>query len=340
MRNLVVIAGMGLIAQVAACAAEPQVVVSGGDGYKHYLVGNPADVQRKTAGLIVMQGGGDDVDENFVRMGAKSGGGDFVVLSASGEAEYNTYILGLCRCDSVATLVLTSREAASDPFVVSTIRNAEALFISGGDQSNYVKFWKGTPTEAAINFVAAKPAPIGGTSAGMAVLGEFVYSASGKESLTSAVALADPFAPDLTLERDFLDMPVLRNILTDQHLQERNRIGRTVTLLARLVQDGWSEHPRAIAADRETAVHVDPATGTAEVFATRDHPTPYAYFMSTTQPPERCERGQPLTFGAVNVYRLGPGGRFDLVNWSGQGGIAYALSAEAGVLSSSRGEIY
>jgi cyanophycinase-like exopeptidase len=340
MRNLVVIAGLGLIVQVAASAAEPEVVASSGNGYKHYLVGNPADVQRKTTGLIVMQGGGDDVDENFIRMGARGGGGDFVVLSASGEAEYNTYIFGLCRCDSVATLVLTSREAASDPFVVSTIRNAEALFIDGGDQSDYVKFWKGTPTEDAINFVAAKPAPIGGTSAGMAVLGEFVYSAFGKESLTSAVALADPFAPDLTLERDFLDLPVLRNILTDQHLQERNRIGRTVALLARLAQDGWSAHPRAIAADRETAVHVDPATGTAEVFATKDHPTPYAYFMSTPQPPQRCERGQPLTFRAVNVYRLAPGGSFDLKNWSGQGGLAYTLSAEAGVLSSSRGEIY
>ncbi len=27
------------------------------------------------------------------------------------------------------------------------------------------------------------------------------------------------------------------------------------------MKDGWSEHPRAIAADRETAVHIDPATG-------------------------------------------------------------------------------
>ena len=340
MRRLVVVATFGISLHAAASAAADEVVVSGGTGYKHYLVGNPADVERKTTGLIVLQGGGDDVDENFIRMGAKGGGGDFVVLSASGDAEYNDYIFGLCRCDSVATLVLTSREAASDPFVVSTIRNAEALFIAGGDQSSYVKFWKGTPTEDAINFVAAKPAPIGGTSAGMAVLGEFTYSAFGKESLTSAGALADPFAPDLTLERDFLGLPAMHNIITDQHLQERDRIGRTVAMLARLVKDGWSAHPHAIAADRETAVHVDPATGTAEVFATRDHATPYAYFMSTPQRPQRCERGQPLTFRAVNVYRLSPGGSFNLKSWRGQGGIAYTLSVEAGVLSSSRGEIY
>ncbi len=76
--------------------------------------------------------------------------------------------------------------------MIEKIRNAEAIFIGGGDQSNYIRYWKDTPVEDAINFVAAKPAPIGGTSAGMAVLGEYVYSAEGQESLTSPAALADP----------------------------------------------------------------------------------------------------------------------------------------------------
>lgn len=308
-------------------------------GYQHYLTGNPADVVRPTSGLWVLQGGGDDVDENYVRMGAHGGGGDFVVLRASGDDDYNDYIFALCHCDSVETIVFDSREAAGDPYVIETIRNAEALFIAGGDQSRYVRFWQGTPVQDAINYVAAKPAPIGGTSAGMAVLGEFVYSAL-YESLTSAVALADPYAKDVTLARDFLTLPRLGGILTDQHLQERDRIGRTVALLARLAQDGWAAEPRAIAADRETAVHVDPTDGTAEVFATARHPTPYAYFMRATRAPERCEPGKPLTFRDVDVYRIGPGGHFDLASWSGTGGIGYRLSAEAGVLHSTRDGAY
>ena len=310
-----------------------------GTGYQYYITGNPVDVMTPTSGLWVLQGGGDDVDENYIRMGARGGGGDFVVLRASGAGEYNDYIFALCHCDSVTTIVFEDRTAASDPFIIETIRNAEALFIAGGDQSRYVRFWKGTPVQESINYVAAKPAPIGGTSAGMAVLGEFVYSAVG-ESLTSAVALANPYAADVTLERGFLALPRLGGILTDQHLQERDRIGRTVTLLARLVRDGWAAYPRAIAADRESAVHIDPAAGTAEVFATADHPTPYAYFMRPTGPPARCEPGHPLTFRDVDVYRIGPGGRFDLAAWQGTGGISYRLSAEAGVLGSSRGAIY
>jgi cyanophycinase len=310
-----------------------------GVGYSYYLTGNPADVVTPTRGLLVLQGGGDDVDENYVRMGANGGGGDFVVLRASGGDDYNEYIHALCHCDSVATLVFDSREAAAEPFVIETIRDAEALFIAGGDQSRYVRFWKGTPVEDAIHHVVAKPAPIGGTSAGMAILGEFVYSAM-RESLTTPVALADPYAQDVTLERDFLTLPQLQDVLTDQHLWERDRIGRTVTLLARLVSDGWTAQGRAIAADRETALHVDPQTGRAQVFATADHPTPYVYFLRTTREPERCEPGQPLSVRDVEVYRISPGGSFDVPAWVGSGGLAYRLSVENGVLRSSRGGIY
>jgi len=310
------------------------------DGYRRYVAGNAADVVRPTSGLLVLQGGGDDVDENYVRMGARGGGGDFVILRATGDGEDGDYIYERCNCDSVETLVVDSRAAAANPAVVETVRNAEALFIAGGDQSNYVRFWKGTPLEDAINFVVSKPAPIGGTSAGMAVLGEFVYSAMTPESLTSATALADPYAASVTLERNFLELPRLQGVLTDQHLWERDRIGRTVALMARLLQDGWTPEARAIAADRETAVHIDPVTGKAEVFATADHPTPYAYFMSAHRLPERCEPGQPLTFSKVDVYRLAPGGSFDLATWKGEGGLAYQLSVESGVLRSSRGGTY
>ena len=61
-------------------------------GYQHFVVGNPADVVTTTTPLLVLQGGGTDVDENFVRMGAAAGGGDFVVIRASGTDAYNPYI--------------------------------------------------------------------------------------------------------------------------------------------------------------------------------------------------------------------------------------------------------
>jgi len=40
-----------------AAAAEPQAK----HAYRYYLTGNAADVQRPSKGLLVLQGGGDDV---------------------------------------------------------------------------------------------------------------------------------------------------------------------------------------------------------------------------------------------------------------------------------------
>jgi cyanophycinase-like exopeptidase len=308
--------------------------------YRYYVAGNPDDVVTETRGLLVMQGGGTDVDINYQRMGEFAGGGDFLVLRASGDDDYNEYIYKLCNCDSVETIVVDSRDAAYERFVARKIRRAEALFIAGGDQSNYVRFWKGTAVEDAIHFVAAKPAPIGGTSAGMAVMGQFSYSAMSPESLTAAVALSNPFHVDLTLERDFLNLAGLENVITDQHLIERDRIGRTVAILARLLHDDWTSTGQAIAADRETSVHLDPATGIAEIFSTATHSTPYVYFMRSLSEATVCEPEKPLSIQDVSVYRVAPGGTFDLKNWTGTGGLAYTFSVNDGQLISSTGEIY
>ena len=324
----------------ALCLAAATVRLGAAQGYDHFIVGNAADVVKATQGMIVLHGGGTDIDEVFVRMGAAAGGGDFVVLRASGTDAYNPYILELCNCDSVETIIFKNRQAAFDPFVISRIRNAEAVWLAGGDQSNYVRYWKDTPVETELNALAARRVPIGGTSAGTAVLGEFVYSAMSASSLTSSEGLSDPFHRDLTLDRDFLALPRMGGLITDQHLEERDRMGRTVAFLARLVNDGWTLNARAVAADRETALIVDPEDGSAEVVSTPRHKTPYIYLLETPGPPEVCRPKTPLTFRNVAVYRIGPGGTFDLDTWTGTGGIAYTLSAVDGVLTSSRGEIY
>lgn len=328
-----------VVALTAACLLPSLAMARENAGYRYYLMGNAENVDVNTQGLIVLQGGGDAVTENFERMAEKGGHGDFVVLRASGGTDYNELIYPLCKCDSVETIVFESAEAAYDEFVLNTIRNADALFIAGGDQSNYVRFWQGTPVEDAIQSVIAKPAPIGGTSAGMAILGEFVYAAMGP-NVTSEVALHDPYFEGVTLTRDFLELPKLGNVITDQHLLERDRMGRTVAFLARLAQDNALPEVRAIAADRETALHIDPATGKASVFGTQSHQTPYVYFLRAVGPPEVCAEGSPLTSSTVEVSRVGPGGTFDIDAWQDEGGTRYSLKAVEGQLESTGESVY
>jgi cyanophycinase len=308
-----------------------------GSPYKYMRVGQKADSQATPAAGIAMMGGGEDLDEAFRWLCEKAQGGDFLVLRARGSDDYNPYVNGLCKLNSAATLIIPSRKAAQDPAVAGIIRQAEAVFIAGGDQSRYINFWRGTPVQDAINANLAAGKPIGGTSAGLAVLGEFAYGAlkdqADDNDLASADVLPNPYHPRVTLVRDFLKIPILENTLTDSHFAIRNRMGRTLVFLSRLMQDGWSQHPREVAIDEKSAVLVE-ADGKAWVVGSGRG----AYFLRPTRLPETCRKKVPLTFGNIAAYHAPRGGHFDLVTWTGEGGTAYSLSVDRGVIRTTQAD--
>jgi cyanophycinase len=320
---------LGLLLVSLALGQAP--VAANANTYEYYVTGNPADVTTSTQPGLVLMGGSTDVDSAFQWMIDRSGGGDFVVIRASGTDAYNPWIYyDLGGVDSAETIIILKPEGAQDPFVIDKIRNAEALFIAGGNQWNYVRLWKGTPVEDAIQYVAAKGAPVGGTSAGLAILGEFSFSAE-KGTIVSDQALKNPYQTHMTLENDFLHLPYLDNVITDSHFVPRDRMGRLVTWLARIVQDGWAEQARGIGINEKTALVVD-EKGMATL-----HGQGPVYFLQTPGLPQVCEKTTPLTYLDLAVYRLSePGTQFDLVKWRGRGGTEYTLSAVEGVLTSTQ----
>jgi cyanophycinase-like exopeptidase len=237
----------------------------------------------------------------------------------------------------VATLVLPDQAAAKDPTVAEIIRHAEVIFISGGDQAHYIRAWKGTPVEDLVNAHVAAGKPLGGTSAGLAVQGEFVYGALGDlpdgDDLVSSDVLPNPYSERVTLVRGFLKIPHLENLLTDSHFAKRDRMGRTLVFLARIIADGWSETPREVAVDEKSAVLVEPDGKGTVVGGGKG-----AYFLRPTRTPEVCKNDQPLTFRNISVYHVPAGGHFDLPSWKGDGGVFYSLSVDKGKIESTQAD--
>ncbi len=308
-----------------------------GQSYQYFRIGQKGDAQPTTSVGVALLGGGSDIDEAFRWLCHKANGGDFLILRAHGDDDYNPYVNGLCKLNSVATLIIPSRDSAQDPAVADIIRHAEAVFIAGGDQARYVNFWRGTPVQDAINAHIAGGKPIGGTSAGLAILGEFSYGALNDppddSSLASADALRDPFFTRITLVRDFLRVPLLQSTITDSHFAKRDRLGRSLVFLARIMEDGWSKHPREIAIDEKSAVLVE-ADGKARVVGSGKG----AYFLRPTEAPAICQKGVPLTFHNISVYKAPAGDHFDLSSWTGEGGVSYSLSIEQGVIHSTQSD--
>ena len=284
------------------------------------IVGDIDNVERKTEPGIVVMGGSTDVDEAIQWMIDRSAGGDFVVIRATGTDAYNPYIYGLGELNSVETLKIDTYQLALDSAVAATIRDAEALFIAGGDQSDYVNLWQGTEVEKAINYlVRQKKVPVGGTSAGAAILGGYSFSAR-NGTITSKEALQNPYHPNVTLLKDdFLKIDQLANTIVDQHYFERNRQGRHIVFMSRLAQEN-SDAVRGLGVGEKTAVVID-VDGKARVFGDGK-----ALFLEETLPeknPEICDKDTPLTWShnqrAVKGWSLERSeekqAQFDITSW-------------------------
>jgi cyanophycinase len=300
-------------------------------GLESYLTGDDedADVRPSGPGLIVM-GGGTDVDEAFTWQLKYVGGGDVVVLRSSGSDGYNDYLFtDIGGIDSVETLLVTSAELANDPYVAWTIAHAEAVFMAGGDQATYLEAWKGTSVQDAIMAVWARGGVIGGTSAGTAVLGEFIYAAY-NDSVIEDEALLDPYNKYMTFEREFLALPPLAGVITDTHFTARRRLCRLIGFVARMVQDGWGEPVLGVGVDEETALVIDPA-GLGTVLGVGK-----VHLLRSAGAPQQCVAGKTLEYADLELHSLAPGETVQMPEGATPGA-ATPLSASMGALDPAYG---
>jgi cyanophycinase len=283
--------------------------------YRYFRVGSNANIKAHPQAGYALMGGGTDQDDPFRWLCDRADGGDFLILRATGTDAYNPYIRGLCQLNSVATLIIPDRQSAQDAFVAAAIANAAAIFIAGGDQANYIRNWAGSPVESALRNAVQRGVPVGGTSAGLAVLGQFIYSAENDQpdgpDLSSAVALSNPFAPQVVIAPDLLGIPVLRGIVTDSHFDTRQREGRLLVFMARVLESNRAGHIRAVGVDEKTALLVD-LNGDAHVVGQGE-----VDFLEASVKPAICRPGLPLTFGPIQEIAVRTGGRFNLQAWSG-----------------------
>lgn len=308
---------------------------------KVYVTGNPGWVTTNHEEGYMYMGGGAESDDAMEWMADKADSGDVVVIRTNSSDGYNDYIYNeIGGVDSVHTLVIDRSSYADSTYVETVIRNAEALFVAGGDQGEYYDLWDGTRTESAIHYLMdTKKAVIGGTSAGMAVLADIDYIPDSL-GVYSSEALYNPYHVYMNfIKDDFIwGIPNTYGIITDTHFSERDRLGRTITFMARIIEDGdrTVSQTKAIACDEGATVCFE-ANGTAKVFGWSGYDD-YVYFFKADTAPDRCVPGQSLNWvNAVTVYKVRglPTGAntFNLSTWTGTGGTWHSVDVNNGVLS-------
>ena len=315
--------------------------------YTSYFTGNSTDVVTSPFGGVCIMGGATEHDEAMKWFLEQANGGDILVLRTSGSNGYNNYLysqLGI-GVNSVETIVFNNAAASNDAYVLQQIQNAEAIWFAGGDQWNYVSYWRNTPVDSLINLALVnKKIVIGGTSAGMAIQGGYYFSAE-NGTVTSATALNNPYDFDVTVDSTkFLVNDYLGDVITDTHYDNPDRKGRHVTFLARIFMD-YGVQAKGIACQEYTAVCID-TNGLAKVYGEYPAYDETVYFLQTNCEilditPEECSQNNPLDWNkggeAVKVYvvkgTMTGSNTFDLSDWqTGSGGVWENWYVDNGVL--------
>lgn len=320
--------------------------------YTSYLTGSnvDADVQ-PDFGIVLMGGAGED-DNAMTWFLERANGGDVVVLRASGSDGYNDYLysdLGVS-VNSVESIVFNSAAAASDPYVIQRVQQAEAIWMAGGDQWNYVSYWQDNAIGQSINdLLNVRGGVVGGISAGMAVLGGTYFSAQ-NGTVTSDAALANPYANTVQLgHNDFLNAPFLHNVVTDTHYDDPDRRGRHIAFMARMATDLGID-ALGIACDEYGAVCID-SNGIARCFGEAPEFEDYVYFVrpacDVPNAPNVCAPNEALLWNhngqALKALRIAATAdgllTFDLNDWTTHtGGTWFDWVVDNGTFIESEGE--
>lgn len=275
-----------------------------------YIVGQNQDVcpDLGNQAAVLLMGGGPDVDASFSqRVNPHIDGGDVVVLRTSGTDAYNDYLLPLTGADSVETLILDNTTKANSDYADWVIRSAEFVFIAGGDQSDYLNQWQGTKVQAALDHVYQKNGIIGGTSAGNAVQGEYIYDPDGVLGAISEEVVTDFCHETINISTNFLTTPVMSNIITDTHFAERDRMGRMAVFLANI---GVGNTAIGVSEDSALFITEDGEgilDGSGSAYVLRSD-------SQTNVVQAQC--GSPVIIDDLLNYRLQPGDSFNVLTGS------------------------
>ncbi len=273
---------------------------------------------------LVLMGGGLRVDAAYawmhdVIMGPHARfvrGGDIIVLRATGTNDYDSELMAAAPFNSVRTIVV-GRGASYDDLakVGALVDRAQGVFFSGGDQGNYAR-WKGTPLIAAVQRLYDRGGVVGGTSAGLAILGEYVFDSvaadavSDDTSVTTANAVADPSESIISFTHGLLVFPSLHGVITDSHFHTRGRFGRLTVFLARLASVS-SSPLMGVGVDEGSAIVID-SHGMGTLLLQR--PGGSALFVRLTAGTRVS--GRPFVAAGVRVTQLDRSGeRFDFRTW-------------------------
>jgi cyanophycinase-like exopeptidase len=275
-------------------------------------------------GLVLAGGGAEEAPVAMfpwmrLQLGGSRAGryGNVVVLRASGSTDYDDFFYRNGNFASVQSVLIPpcASNAQADQ-AVPIVNGADAVFFAGGDQAHYVA-WKGSALMDAVKRVYARGGIVGGGSAGLAIQGAVVYDAVAADRLGNDThtrdAVAYPLEKRISFTTGLFAWPALRDTITDTHLVVRDRFGRMIAFLARMLDENLLPGARsayALGIDQASAVVVD----SAGIGTLLNGPGGRGAFLVRAEARPHLAAGQPFLYTVSVSHLRSSGERFDLLH--------------------------
>jgi cyanophycinase len=209
--------------------------------------------KKKFQGKLIIIGGNENKNQEgeiLKRVAHDVGDGKLCIVTVASTVgdelwESYRYIFKNLGVKKLSHLDVVHRTANVDEKAYSTVKDATAVFFTGGDQLKITSELGGTIVLERIIDIYNKGGILAGTSAGASVMGE-IMMVQGKSDSSFRIGSSLKMSPGLGLAN---------NVLIDQHFAERGRIGRLLGAVA--------HNPKylGIGIDEDTAIVLEDKVG-------------------------------------------------------------------------------
>ncbi len=199
------------------------------------------------------------------------------------------------QADSVEVLRIATREDAIDagPETLDLLEYSTGLFMTGGNQLRITSALGGTTIAKAILRRQRAGMVVAGTSAGAAVISEYMISMGDSGG-----------TPRRRLVQMAKGLGLAPNLVIDQHFRRRDRLGRLLTALS------YNPEPLGVGIDEDTAAILE-GDGIMRVLGSGAVTVVDASAMRFTDS-HMADRDQPLAMLGLKLDFLTTGCRYDL----------------------------
>jgi cyanophycinase len=254
------------------------------------------------AGTLVLIGGaceptGEALNAFIERAHARDGGRIVGITTASADPRRSAedWAEDFARAGVTRTEfpILVTRDQAQDPRIAEMIREADGIFLGGGDQVHLVAMLGGSRVERAIREAFSRGAVVCGTSAGAAALTETILAGGEPDDYGQM--------QDLHLGPGF-GILGFRAVI-DTHFAQRRRLQRLFMVVAR------NPEMIGLGIDEDTAIvvrgHLGEVVGRGSVTFVDGRGVRF-------DNADECMNGTPLTLSYLRVGIVGSGYSFNL----------------------------